>query len=125
MVYLVFGTGEPSPLDKEHIINTMFKAARYGKKIIFIKGSACDVALQAALEWKRLNEFSVDIMLIDENEPGQKQLIPSIFDCILYFISEETDKNPEFIQQQKVIAEEGIRVEKYVLGTWDKQGLTH
>lgn len=125
MVYLVFGTGEPSPLDKEHIINTMFKATRYGKKIIFVRGSASDTALQAAQEWKKLNEFSVELVVIDENDPKQKASIPSIFDCLLYFISEETDKNPDFIQQQKVLAEEGIRVEKYVLGTWDKQGLTH
>ena len=118
---MVFGTGYASPLDKEHIINTMFKVARYGKKVIFFKDNPiAEIALKAAQDWKRLNDFSVELIVIDERNIKQRQQIPQLYDCIIYFISEETDKNPEFQEQQKILAEEGVRVEKYILGTWDK-----
>jgi hypothetical protein len=125
MIYVVMGVGTPSPLDKEHIINTMFKATSYGKKIYFFKDMpASDVALEAAKQWKDLNNFPVEFVIIDENNPKQRSLLPSVFDCVLYFIDEKTANDKIFSGQLKVLDEEGIRYEKYVLGTWDKQATT-
>jgi hypothetical protein len=125
MVYVVLGAGTPSPLDKEHIVNVMFKATNYGKKVYFFKNvEVCDIAYQAAQQWKTLNDFKAELIMVDENDAKDRAKLPQVFDCILYFIDQESRDNAITQEQLKVMEEEGIRYEMYVLGSWDKT-VTH
>lgn len=122
MVYLVMGTGTPNSLDIEHMVNTLFKATRYGKKIYFPANDEINnLAYDACLKWKKLNSFGVELerFSFDREAPVN---FPKIVDCVINFIDKDFSETEEFKTRISKLSAEGIRYENYVLGSWDNDG---
>lgn len=119
MNYFVYAEGDPSPLDIEHIINSMFKPCSLSKDLYMAgKGKAIGVAYESAVKWKALNDLNVNIKLVTAND--LPLLLQNLIDCIEFYCSEEyinelyKEGSTDFFNSM------GVRYNTYTLGTWDK-----
>lgn len=124
MNYIIAGSGRsPNDLDKEHIVNTMFKVARYCKNAYFMNGSeSVEFALESARKWKDLNGFDVKLIPFDINNRHDMDKMPDIVDAFIFFLDEGIEMDNDFLEQQMKAQEDDLRVDKYILGSWDKHG---
>lgn len=117
MNYIVAGGGQINPLDREHIVNTMFEVAKLGKRVYICTDNEVGRAAYGSMNaWKGLNpDLKAEAIQVSIIDGSPEPPLPEIVDFIILFVSKEIDETDQFVKSLK---EQQVRVKKYLLGTW-------